>query len=364
MARKQTPPTAAAAAIADAEEIPFEPVEKLEETPSTGGPAPAESKVETSRTSRSAASTAIARRLDAAGMLERAIDNKADVATIERLVGLVRETQEWQAKNAWVAAMVEFQRECPKIFKTKLGDTGAFQWTYAPIDEIMRTILPVMAPLGLNVTYPLCRELTTDKQVAYFCRIAHEAGHSEDFGPVVMPIEPPRPDGKGANAMQRVGISHAYAKRAALWAGLGMTAEEDPDGVVRTAPPKVRMPERTKPADASTPPAEPKKNALSESSNPRATAAASSSAAMPQGASGAWAGIITEVEIVNSKPGMPRHPWKLYKIKTGDGQTFGTFDPKLGDLAAACQRTPQQVGITFRANAKGNREVVELRIVE
>jgi hypothetical protein len=174
--------------------------------------------------------TALAR-VDPQALIEKAIEANAGIETMERLVALAKEVREITAREAWYAAMAEFQRLCPAIKKTKTARMGKYSYRFAPLDEICSTIQPVMGPLGLSMRWTTPK-IEGDK-VTVACLISHTLGHVESSGDIVMPIMAAlqRAEGgeAGANAAQRVGIALTYGKRYALLGILGMAPEDDDD---------------------------------------------------------------------------------------------------------------------------------------
>ncbi len=170
-------------------------------------------------------------RLDTQTLISQAIEAK-DVGTLERMVALAERVHAVQARQAWYAAMAEFQRDCPTIKKTKRARiatrTGpGYEYTYAPLEEILATTQPVMGRVGLSVSWHL-KDVTPEK-VTLACSIAHELGHVETSGDLTIPVVVSQ-DGSGANLAQRVGIAIAYAKRYSLLGAVGMAPEDDEDG--------------------------------------------------------------------------------------------------------------------------------------
>lgn len=167
-------------------------------------------------------------RLDPQALITTAIEKGAGIDTMERLVALAKDIRDVQAKEAWYSAMAEFQRTCPPIKKTRTAKIqtarASYTYSYAPLDEIMSVIQPVMGPLGLSVSWH--SRVDTDK-VVVTCRISHTLGHHEESGEIAMPIV--QGDGTGANAAQRVGIAATYAKRYALLGIIGLAPEDDDD---------------------------------------------------------------------------------------------------------------------------------------
>ena len=185
-------------------------------------------------------------RLDTQTLISQAIEAK-DVGTLERMVALAERVHAVQARQAWYAAMADFQRECPPIKKTRrakiITRTGpGYEYSYAPLDEILSTIQPVMGRAGLSVSW-LQKDVTSEK-VTLACSIAHELGHVETSGDISIPVILAQ-DGSGANPAQRVGIAISYAKRYSLLGAIGMAPEDDEDG---GRPEARREPQREEPA--------------------------------------------------------------------------------------------------------------------
>jgi ERF superfamily len=169
--------------------------------------------------------------LDPQALIERAIDAGAGIDTMERLFALAKEMREVKAKEAWYAAISEFQKDCPPIKKTATakiqtrGGTG-YTYRYAPLDEITSVIAPVMGRLGLSVSW---RSRVEPEQVIVSCRVSHTLGHHEESGEIAIPISQGAADGMGATPPQRVGIASTYAKRYSLLSIIGMAPEDDDD---------------------------------------------------------------------------------------------------------------------------------------
>ena len=147
-------------------------------------------------------------RLDPQALISQAVAMGAGIETMERLVALAKDVREIQAREAWYAAMAEFQRACPAIRKTataKIQTRGgaAYSYNYAPLDEILSVIQPVLGPLGLSVSW---RSRVEPMQVIVSCRISHTLGHHEESGDIAMPIV--AGDGRcGRRSSRRIGAS-------------------------------------------------------------------------------------------------------------------------------------------------------------
>jgi ERF superfamily protein len=168
-------------------------------------------------------------RVDPQALILKAIETGAGIETMERLVELAKEVRAITAREAWFEAMAKFQEDCPQIIKNKMAKIptrggGTFEYRYASLDSIVAAVQPVMAPLGLTISWRTPR-IERDHVVAA-CVISHQLGHTESSGEVTMPIV--QGEG-GATPPQRVGIALTYAKRYALLGILGLAPEDDDD---------------------------------------------------------------------------------------------------------------------------------------
>lgn len=173
-------------------------------------------------------------RVDPQALIAQAIERGAGIETLERLVALAKEVKADLARDRWYAAMATFQRQVPPIKKTKTVRTRQYSYTYAPLDEILSTVQPVLGSVGLSVSWKVAR--ITETEVAVACVIAHELGHVEESGEFVIPIKLGQLEGSGPNAAQRVGVALAYAKRYALLGVIGLAPEDDDDAASAEAP--------------------------------------------------------------------------------------------------------------------------------
>jgi hypothetical protein len=168
-------------------------------------------------------------RLDPQALIASAIAEGSGVEAIERLTALARQVREDQAREAHAEAMAEFQRRCPRIVKNKTGRIhsartgGGFEYSFASLDSILATILPILGEVGLSVSWRGGKPVPN--HIVQTCRISHALGHFEESGDVAMPI--PAPGDGGATMPQKVGIAMTYARRYSLLAITGIAPEDD-----------------------------------------------------------------------------------------------------------------------------------------
>lgn len=168
-------------------------------------------------------------------LVRLAIERGVDVEVLERLVALQERVTERNARAAFFEAVANFQEECPEIRKVKNAEItskrtgGKFSYTFAPLEEIARTIRPVLKRHGLSYSWNVA---PGDGGLIVTCILRHVEGHSEsaDF--------PVPNDGDGRmSAAQANGAALTYGKRQSLTSVLGLTtADEDKDGARRPAP--------------------------------------------------------------------------------------------------------------------------------
>jgi hypothetical protein len=167
--------------------------------------------------------------LDPQALIEKALDTGAGIETMERLVALAKEVREVQAREAWYEAMAQFQKACPVIKKSSTAkiqtSRASYSYRYAPLEEVVNTIAPVMGRLGLSISW---RSRVEQDKVIVSCRVSHTLGHHEESGEIAMPIDTRDPS-VGATPPQRVGIAATYAKRYSLLGIIGMAPEGDDD---------------------------------------------------------------------------------------------------------------------------------------
>lgn len=265
-------------------------------------------------------------RIDVQSLIQTALEKDSNIEILERLFELQKNVRDQQAKEAWNHAMARFQAECPPIKKTATAKIstrggGSFDYSYAPLGDIMAIVQPVMGPLGLHVSF----RVSYEKGLAIAnCRVSHEFGHFEESGNVAMPVDDS--SGMGANPAQRVGIAQSYAKRYAAAAVLGISPEEDPDAK-GTGSASVQQPRRQGevPADDSGP------------------------------ERGNWVGTIKDVKQKKGKK-KDGSEWTLYVVNCNDGSSFGTFDTGNAEFAMGRGKLP--VLIDWELTDKKNKTIL------
>lgn len=162
--------------------------------------------------------------MDIEAMFRYAIDKGAN---LDGLMNVRRELRAEAAKAAYDAALSGFQSECPVILKKVKGATGAYK--FAPLDEIMPTVQPLLSKHGFS--FSITSEVEKD-WIKACCKVTHSLGHFE-ISEFKVPTDT-------RNTMmtepQRYGGSLTFAKRYAFCNAFGiMTGDEDRDAARQAA---------------------------------------------------------------------------------------------------------------------------------
>lgn len=151
-------------------------------------------------------------------LLQAAVANGVDAEQLEKLMDLQERYQANEARRAFSNAKADFQSRCPTILKTKSAGRGI---TYAPLDEVLRTIRPHLDATGLSVSFSTRKD---DGERVCVCTVMHRDGHSEESTfPMQIDSE------MRVNDTQKTGSANSYAKRYALMGALNLVASDDDD---------------------------------------------------------------------------------------------------------------------------------------
>jgi hypothetical protein len=147
------------------------------------------------------------------------------VGVIERLCALQERQQAKSAEQEFNRAFTALQAETTGIQATKAvpDKQGNIKWHYAPYEEVMATVRPLLQKNGFSVSFDMNY---ADGRVKAICKLMHVGGHSQttEFAARIGGGPP------GANETQADGAAMTYAKRFALCNALNITVEHDTDG--------------------------------------------------------------------------------------------------------------------------------------
>jgi len=160
-------------------------------------------------------------------MLQKVIEGgiTADnVAALESLVGLYDRMQAKDAERKFNEAFAKLQSELASVNATRTvpDKQGNLKYRFAPYEDIMETVKPVLIANGFAVSFT---SRFGDGRMVSICTLRHVGGFSQsnEFA-VRIGGGPP-----GATETQADGAAKTYAKRGALCDALNIVVEHDDD---------------------------------------------------------------------------------------------------------------------------------------
>ncbi|QDP68095.1 MAG: putative essential recombination function protein [Prokaryotic dsDNA virus sp.] len=151
-----------------------------------------------------------------------------DPDRLEKFLDLQIKLEERQNEKAFNQAMSMFQGKCPIITKKKKVSFKTTNYSYAPIDEIVFEIKPLLTEFGLSFSFNVREKNET---ISYLDTIiTHIDGHSKVF---TIEFEHLVNDSTSMNSSQRRKSALSYAKRAGLENALGIVTQGEDDDANR-----------------------------------------------------------------------------------------------------------------------------------
>jgi hypothetical protein len=151
-------------------------------------------------------------------MLNRAVSSGADIAMIEKLMGLQERWETGQARKAFDEAIASAKTEIPPITRNATGHNAK---KYADFAAIAKVVDPILGKHGLSYRY----RTTQNDRISVTCILSHKAGHSEETT-----LVGPADTSGNKNAIQAIGSTLTYLQRYSLVQMLGLAAAADDDG--------------------------------------------------------------------------------------------------------------------------------------
>lgn len=165
-------------------------------------------------------------------MLQIAVEKGADVAMLEKLMGLQERWEANEARKAFVAALNAFKAEPPTVIKNKhvgfesrkTGDKTDYD--HATLDQVVGVIAPALSHHGLSHRWQTKQE---NGLITVTCILMHALGHSEEVSLTA------GADMSGSkNPIQAVGSTVTYLQRYTLLAITGLAAKGQDDDAQRS----------------------------------------------------------------------------------------------------------------------------------
>lgn len=153
-----------------------------------------------------------------------ASDPNVDVQKLEKLIDMQERWQRLQAESEFNQAFSVMQGELPTVVEKGRGDK---QMAYAPIEDVMEAVRPVLQKHGFSVSHQT--EWPQDRKgtVRIVGILSHRLGHSRTS------VFESQADNSGSkNAIQALGSTITYGRRYTLNDLLGIVSRrgEDNDG--------------------------------------------------------------------------------------------------------------------------------------
>jgi hypothetical protein len=165
-------------------------------------------------------------------LLMTAVQSGAPIDVIERLMDLRRKLKAEEAEVQYREAMASFQSECPiipkkKVVKNKPEKGGGERYRYAPIEDIVKIVKPIMVKHGFSYkTETNLLDRGAKMAIEAVVVATHVAGHSERSS---FTIEVEKSD--FMTDSQSFGSAQTFAQRYAFRNAFGIvTGGEDDDG--------------------------------------------------------------------------------------------------------------------------------------
>lgn len=171
-------------------------------------------------------------------LIAEAIAQDLDLEKIEKLMDLQERYEKREAQKMFNQAMNEFQANKPELVKTNQVAFKDVKFRFIPLGKIQKLVDPVLSKYGLSYTWKQKEEIVdiidpdnkkeTIKATKYtiICEVKHKAGHVEksELSSLADPTG-------SKNPIQAIGSAVSYLKRYTLKNALGLSADEDDDGM-------------------------------------------------------------------------------------------------------------------------------------
>ena len=180
-------------------------------------------------------------------LIQLALEKGYDIDKFKQLFDMQERWETRQAEKAFLEAMSNFQRTCPKIGKTKIVDYplkegGRIKYSYAPLGEISEQIKEALHSNGLSYRFEFSEK---GNNIVCTCIVSHLAGHSKQTT-----FDAPKDDTGKKSLIQQIGSTHTYLQRYSLIGALGLsTADEDIDGQEKKETPELTEADLVKSAE-------------------------------------------------------------------------------------------------------------------
>lgn len=147
-----------------------------------------------------------------------------------KMLDLYERMEAKRAEKDFAAALVNLQGETIRVVATKKVDEkqdGSCRYKFAPYEEIMAKVQPMLTRHGFSITFDTKVE---EQRLSSICTLTHSGGHSRSNSFAVRYGKPP-----GSSDAQGDMSTKSYAKRGALCDALNIAIDHDDDARVEGA---------------------------------------------------------------------------------------------------------------------------------
>ena len=163
-------------------------------------------------------------------VIERGVTQE-NVGALDKLCDLYERMEARNAEKQFAAAFVALQAEMPKVKAVRSipSHDGTVRSRFAPYEEIMTQVAPLLQKHGFTVTFSTDYK---EGRIVKTCTLQHVAGHSRSNQFAVrIGSGPPK-----ASEAQADGAASTYAKRFALCDALNIVIDVDVDAAAEGHP--------------------------------------------------------------------------------------------------------------------------------
>ena len=145
------------------------------------------------------------------------------VEVLGKMMDLYERNDKRQSERAFAEALNALQGETIRVQATKAVDVknGVPRYTFAPYEEIMAQVQPMLTRHGFSITFDTKVDA---ERLTSVCTLTHKAGHSRSNQFSVRFSKPP-----GCSDAQGDMSTKSYAKRGALCDALNIVVDHDDD---------------------------------------------------------------------------------------------------------------------------------------
>lgn len=157
-------------------------------------------------------------------MIDKFMDSGKPISELSELLALKKEWEADEARKAFHAAVADFKKNPPVVYKDKKN--LQYDSQYTSIGNMVNTVNAAMAPHGLSADWDI--DQADPKNIIVTCTLSHAMGHSKS---VAMSGAPDTTGEK--NTLQQTKSTVTYLKLATFEAVTGVASQEgnlDDDG--------------------------------------------------------------------------------------------------------------------------------------